>query len=66
MKATTTELVLEELDCDVSVAKINEKVNKLGNVKDASLNFAFKILTIELSSEDSREQVNRKDNENHE
>lgn len=66
MKATTTELVLEELDCDVSVAKINEKVNKLGNVKDASLNFAFKILTIELSSEDSREQVNRKDNKNHE
>jgi len=41
MKATTTELVLEELDCDVSVAKINEKVNKLGNVKYASLNFAF-------------------------
>ncbi|MBR0577429.1 cadmium-translocating P-type ATPase [Proteiniclasticum sp. BAD-10] len=57
MRETTVELVLEGLDCAVCAAKINDKVNKLENVKEASLNFASKILTIELSSEDAKKQV---------
>jgi len=57
MRETTVELVLEGLDCAVCAAKINDKVSKLENVKEASLNFASKILTIELSSEDAKKQV---------
>ena len=57
MKATSVELVLEGLDCAVCEVRINEKVNELENVKSASLNYATKILTIELSHEDSKKLV---------
>ena len=57
MKATTVELVLEGLDCASCAEKINEKVMKLDNVNESSLNFVTKILKIELVSIDSKNQV---------
>lgn len=51
------ELVLEGLDCAACADKINDKVSKIEDVKGASLNFASRILTIELGNEKSREQV---------
>ena len=57
MKATTVELVLEGLDCASCAEKINEKVMKLNNVNESSLNFVTKILKIELVSIDSKNQV---------
>ena len=57
LKATTVELVLEGLDCASCAEKINEKVMKLDNVNESSLNFVTKILKIELVSIDSKNQV---------
>jgi len=57
LKATTVELVLEGLDCASCAEKINEKVMKLNNVNESSLNFVTKILKIELVSIDSKNQV---------
>jgi len=54
MKETTVELVLEKLNCAVCAAKINDKVSKLENVKEATLNFASMIMTIEISSIDAK------------
>lgn len=57
METSKVELILEDLDCAVCAAKINEKVNKLEDVKEASLNFASKIMTIELESAEKKALV---------
>ena len=57
MEASKIELVLDGLDCAVCAAKINDKVNNIEDVKEATLNFASKIMTIELESVDKKENV---------
>lgn len=57
MKEATVELVLEGLDCASCAGKINEKVTKLDHVKESSLNFVTKVLSIELANTDAKLQV---------
>ncbi len=49
-KETTMELILEGLECANCAMKIEAKVNKLKGVKQASLNFATKVLSIEVDN----------------
>lgn len=49
-KETTMELILEGLECANCAMKIEAKVNELKGVKQASLNFATKVLSIEVDN----------------
>ena len=51
------ELVLEGLSCAGCSAKIEDRVNKLEDVDSASINFANKVLTINLEDSNKREDV---------
>ncbi|MFW6210869.1 MAG: heavy metal translocating P-type ATPase, partial [bacterium] len=57
MMRTTIELAVKGPDCAVCADKINEKINKIEDVKSASLNAASGILIIELADENSRDRV---------
>ncbi|MGB8456051.1 MAG: heavy metal translocating P-type ATPase [Anaerocolumna sp.] len=56
---TRLELVLEDLCCSNCAMKIEKRVGDLSNVKNASLNFATKILLIETDNEDIQEEIVR-------
>ena len=56
-KEKKLELVLEGLSCAGCSAKIEDRVNKLEDVDSASINFANKVLTINLEELDKREDV---------
>lgn len=49
-KETTMELILEGLECANCAMKIEAKVNELKGVKQASLNFATKVLSVEVDN----------------
>jgi Cd2+/Zn2+-exporting ATPase len=49
-KETTRELILEGLECANCAMKIEAKVNELKGVKQASLNFATKVLSVEVDN----------------
>jgi heavy metal-(Cd/Co/Hg/Pb/Zn)-translocating P-type ATPase len=51
------ELILDGLDCANCAAKIEAKVNAIDGVKQASMNFVNKTLTIETSSEGRLEEI---------
>ncbi|HBH12412.1 MAG TPA: cadmium-translocating P-type ATPase [Clostridiales bacterium] len=57
MSETTIELVLRGLDCASCVEKISEKVQNLDDVKEVSLNFVTKVLSIELTTVDAKAHV---------
>ncbi len=50
-QAIRKELILEGLNCANCAIKIEEKVNKIGGVVSASMNFANKILIIEVGND---------------
>lgn len=49
--------ILEGLDCTVCAAEIEEEINKLDGISNASLNFATKMLSIELTGHDNLDDV---------
>ena len=49
-KKKTRELILEGLECTNCAMKIEAKVNELKGVKQASLNFATKVLSVEVDN----------------
>ncbi len=51
------ELVLDGLDCANCAAKIETKVNTIDGVKQASMNFVNKTLTIEISNGDRLDEI---------
>ena len=51
------ELILDGLDCANCAAKIETKVNSIEGVKQASMNFANKTLTIEISDENKFDDI---------
>lgn len=57
MENLKIELVLENLDCAVCAAKINEKVNQVDDVLEATLNFASKTMHIEISNLSKRDLI---------
>lgn len=57
MEESKIELVLDGLDCAVCAAKINDKANNIEGVKESTLNFVSKIMTIELDNVDMKESV---------
>lgn len=59
MKDNRLELVLDGLCCSNCAVKIEKKVNDLKTVKNASLNFATKILDIEPEAEDNIEEIHK-------
>ncbi|QTA37375.1 cadmium-translocating P-type ATPase [Thermosipho ferrireducens] len=52
-------LVLEGLDCANCAAKIEEKVKKLENIEDVSLNFLTKTLSFEVKDESKVEEIKK-------
>ena len=50
-------LILDGLDCANCAAKIEAKINALEGVKQASMNFANKTITIEISDADKSEEI---------
>ncbi|WP_315119612.1 heavy metal translocating P-type ATPase [uncultured Clostridium sp.] len=56
-KISKVELILDGLDCANCSAKIERAVGELAEVKDASMNFVSKVLTINLKEEKSKENV---------
>lgn len=51
------ELILDGLNCANCAAKIEAKVNAIEGVKQASMNFANKTLTIEISNKDRFDEI---------
>jgi Zn2+/Cd2+-exporting ATPase len=51
------ELILDGLNCANCAAKIEAKVNVIEGVKQASMNFANKTLTIEISNKDRFDEI---------
>ncbi|MEW9095933.1 MAG: heavy metal translocating P-type ATPase [Clostridiaceae bacterium] len=56
-KIGKVELILDGLDCANCSAKIERAVGELSEVKDASMNFVSKVLTINLKEEKNKESV---------
>lgn len=51
------QLYLDGLDCAGCAAKIEDRVNKLEEVKEATMNFSTKTLVVELIDEKNKDQV---------
>ncbi|MBU5483353.1 cadmium-translocating P-type ATPase [Clostridium sp. MSJ-11] len=62
-KISKVELILEGLDCANCSAKIERAVGELSEVKDASMNFVSKVLTINLKEEKNKESIINKTKE---
>ncbi|WP_425449665.1 cation transporter [Dethiothermospora halolimnae] len=50
MGITKKELILEGLDCANCASKIENRVNKLEDIKNANLNFMTKTLKVEITA----------------
>ena len=57
MKNNEVKLTLQGLDCANCANKIEKRVNDLGDVKEAVLNFTSLTLTIEVNDEDKKDEV---------
>ena len=59
LKDTKIKLSLIGLDCANCANKIEEKLNSLEDIKEASLNFSFGTLMVELVEPKEIEEVNK-------
>jgi Cd2+/Zn2+-exporting ATPase len=57
MSSKLIKLSLKGLDCASCAGKIENKINALGEVEEANLNFSLALVVVKLKSESSKEEV---------